>query len=85
MKNYIINGTHERYFKLKEDFEEIEYDKKHELMRIKCEIDKIPSKKWERAKKKVNDYLLWLYILYTTYYHILHKYYYYQSIPILYV
>ena len=52
MKNYIINGTHERYFKLKEDFEEIEYDKKHELMRIKCEIDKIPSKKWERAKKK---------------------------------
>ena len=56
MKNYIINGTHERYFKLKEDFEEIEYDKKHELMRIKCEIDKIPSKKWERAKKKVNDY-----------------------------
>ena len=56
MKNYIINSGHKKYFKLKESFEEINYDKKKELMEIKCEIDKIPSKKWEKAKKKVNQY-----------------------------
>jgi hypothetical protein len=56
MKNYIINSGHEKLFKLKEDFEEIEYEKKEELMNVKCEIDKIPSKKWEKAKKKVNKY-----------------------------
>lgn len=56
MKNYIINSGHARLFKLKKDFEEIKYGKKEELMNVKCEIDKIPSKKWEKAKKKVNKY-----------------------------
>ena len=28
MKNYIINSGHKKYFKLKESFEEINYDKK---------------------------------------------------------
>ena len=56
MKNYVINSGHKRLFKLKKDFEEIQYEKKDELMKVKCEIDKIPSKKWEKAKKKVNKY-----------------------------
>jgi len=56
MKNYVINSGHKRSFNLKKDFEEIKYDKKDELMNVKCEIDKIPSKKWEKAKKKVNKY-----------------------------
>lgn len=56
MKNYVINSGHKRSFNLKKDFKEIKYDKKDELMNVKCEIDKIPSKKWEKAKKKVNKY-----------------------------
>tara|TARA_Y100001980_G_C14547174_1_gene327593 strand:- start:20 stop:1087 length:1068 start_codon:yes stop_codon:yes gene_type:complete len=56
MKNYVINSGHVKLFKLKKDFEEIKYGKKEKLMEVKCEIDKIPSKKWERAKKKVNKY-----------------------------
>ena len=52
MRNYIINSGHVKYFKLKKDFNEIKYTKKGKLMNIKCEIDKIPSKKWERAKKR---------------------------------
>ncbi len=56
MKNYVINSGHKRLFNIKKDFEEIKYDKKDELMNVKCEIDKIPSKKWEKAKKKVNKY-----------------------------
>jgi len=56
MKNYIINSEHIKNFKVKGELKEVEYDKKKELMDIKCEIDKIPSKKWEKAKKKVNQY-----------------------------
>jgi len=58
MKNYIINSGHVKLFNLKEkcDFEEIKYTKKEELMKVKCKIDKIPSKKWEKAKKRVNKY-----------------------------
>ena len=52
MKNYIIDSKHVKIFKLKKGFKEVKYEKKDELMDIKCEIDKIPSKKWEKAKKK---------------------------------
>lgn len=56
MKNYVINSEHNKLFKLIKSFQEINYHKKKELMEIKCEIDKIPAKKWEKAKKKVNKY-----------------------------
>lgn len=56
MNNYVINSGHLKLFKLKKDLVEINYEKKEELMKNKCKIDKIPSKKWERAKKTINKY-----------------------------
>lgn len=56
MKNYIINSNHIKTFNLIDDFEEIIYPKKNELMKIKCEIDKIPPRKWELSKKSINEY-----------------------------
>ena len=56
MKNYVINSEHVRKFKCIDTYKEIVYPKKNELMNVKCEIDKIPSRKWERSKKSINEY-----------------------------
>ena len=56
MNNYIINNGHTKGFKLKDKYTEIVYAKKQELMEIKCKIDEIHPKKWEKSKKKVNQY-----------------------------
>ena len=56
MNNYIISKGHIKDFVIKDSYNEVEYEKKNKLMEVKCRIDKIPSKKWERSKKKVNKY-----------------------------
>ena len=56
MKNYIISSEHVKEFKCIDKYKEIVYPKKNELMKIKCEIDKIPSRKWEKSKKSINKY-----------------------------
>ena len=52
MNNYIISEGHLKDFVIKESYNEVDYEKKSTLMEVKCRIDKIPSKKWERSKKK---------------------------------
>jgi 23S rRNA U2552 (ribose-2'-O)-methylase RlmE/FtsJ len=56
MNNHIISVGHIKNFVLIDKQPDLSYGKKSGLMKIKCEIDKIPSKKWERSKKKCNKY-----------------------------
>lgn len=56
MKEYTLNNKHPRVFKLIQKYNEINYEKKNQLIQEKCKIDKIPNKLWERSKKIINDY-----------------------------
>ena len=56
MKDYILKNDHEKFFIYTEKYKEIIYKKKNELMDIKCKIDTINPKKWEKAKKFLNDF-----------------------------
>lgn len=56
MNNYILNDKHPIFFNVINEKININYHKKNELMNIKCKIDKISSKSWEKSKKKLNIY-----------------------------
>ena len=56
MNNYVINNQNIRKFFVSKEEKQVIYKRKDELMKVKCEIDKIPSKKWEKSKKHSNKY-----------------------------
>ena len=56
MKQYIIKGSLEKPIVFSDKYEEPNFLNKKKLMDIKCEIDKISNKEWERSKKMLNDF-----------------------------
>lgn len=56
MKQYTIRGNIEAQVVFGKTFNEPPFPKKEKLMEIKCKIDKVPTKDWERSKKILNKY-----------------------------
>ena len=56
MKYYTLKLDHPKLWKEIKTYSELSYEKKKELMDIKCSIDKIPNRDWELSKKVMNDY-----------------------------
>ena len=56
MNLYNIRDDIEKRFILKDTFNERDNPQKKELMDIKCKIDNIKYKEWERCKKTLNNY-----------------------------
>lgn len=56
MKQYTVKSNIVKEISFKKSFDEIFFSKKKDLMEIKCKIDKVSSKDWEKSKKMLNKY-----------------------------
>lgn len=56
MKQYTIKENTEVPVDFGSSFDEPVFPKKDELMKMKCKIDTVPNKDWEKSKKMLNKY-----------------------------
>ena len=56
MKQFILKNDIQRSISVCDSFKEPNFSKKQLLMEVKCLIDKIQPKEWEKSKKILNDY-----------------------------
>lgn len=56
MKQYTVKENTESPIIFGNSFDEPIFPKKEELMKIKCKIDTVPNKDWEKSKKMLNKY-----------------------------